>query len=373
MPDGSVGRAPNSRHSGSNPGLIRCNFSLSDRIMIISFTNFNLKGKVITVYIVYLFNTVPLLILIVKKSEQENVSQKKKTSSCTAQRRMAIPKRNKGTQTKTKTVIDGNAVNDPVISVRNSKMNMQKFCSVMQIKKTRAGNLKFFTGCVPIFLMCGSEEVLVSKNENNAYAFILISEIGNIMAILTDFLLSGHYLINRFFPSGPLTSCTREFAKAFPESRSTLQVVTLSPYLSSTTDPMNGHHFVMVGHMRDNPVHRNHEENTDLKKVIDEFEMSNKCEDEGSCFDASLARNRCDHLYYCMIMSVIRKIKPQLQTRKTKFQMRIQFVDELKMKQKKKKSGEPQKEEDAFEWEGIDKEECKAGKAENMNDPFKKE
>jgi hypothetical protein len=299
----------------------------------------------------------------VRESEQEStdVGTKKTENSSTPQGNTGMPKQNRAMPSKVKNEKDGNAIKNPTIPIKSCKINMQKFCDVLQVKKTRSGRLKYFRSCVPIFLMCGSEEVLSSKSENNACALILTSETGKITAILTDFLLSGSYLISRLFSSEPLSSCTIEFAKEFPESYLTLQAVTLSPYLSSPTDPMDGHHFIMVGHMRDDPIDDIYEENTDhnmLETVVDEFEMSNKCEDQGFLF----VRRRCDHLYYCMIMTVIRKVNVHcmLQTRKKKFQMRIKFVDDFKMKQKKKKkSDELQKEEDAIECEGMDEESLK--------------
>lgn len=272
-----------------------------------------------------------------KKCKRKNHSGKSERTTCKV--------------TKSKIKIENNG-NSDTISAARFKTKLQRFCNVVQVKKSRKGKLEFFTGCIPIFLMCGTEEFLMlNETEEDNVVFFLIKENGQIISILADFLLPGNYLINRLFSDYKFDSCPDDFMNLYPESRLSLQVKLLSPYLSSTTDPFEGHHFIMIGHIKQEPVHYIVEENSDLKAVVEEFEQENW----ESCFESSVENNKCDHLFYCMIMSVLRKMNTQINVRKRKFKMRIQFVDELK--RKKKKSGDNLKTSDVVEVTGEEEEE----------------
>ncbi|XP_061197915.1 uncharacterized protein LOC133206027 [Saccostrea echinata] len=294
-----------------------------------------------------------------QKTKKVKIPHHKSTTDqmkkCKRENRVGKPERTACKGTKSKIKIESNGNND-TISVRRFETKLQRFCNVVQVKKTRAGKLHFFTGCIPIFLMCGTEQMLfLNETVEDTVVFFLMKENGQIISILTDFLLPGNYLINRFFSDNKFDSCPDEFLNLYPESRLSLQVKILSPYLSSTTDPIKGHHFIMIGHITQEPVHYIVDENSNLKAVVEEFEKENL----ESCFEVSVEKdaNKCDHLFYCMTMSVLRKVKAQSGVRKRTFQMRIQFIDELMLKRKKKKSGNNLKTKDVVEVTGDDKEE----------------
>lgn len=230
---------------------------------------------------------------------------------------------------------------DSVDVERVSKTKLQMPCGVVQVKRSKTGKLESFADTITVFLMCGSEDALITKEtaKDEELVIVLTNETGKILSILADFLHSGNYLINK--PPGCWDRLTEVFKKSHPESRLSLHARTWSPYLSSVTDPMKGQHLIMINYATERFSYINHgEENPDLAEVVRQFESlqtDGDLESHLATRSQNCKYSLCDNLYYCMIMSSIRNLELQTEPRKRNFQMRIKYVDAAVLKEKKKK------------------------------------